>query len=36
MADVVFVSGLVGFVAICVAYISWCDRIVESDERDPS
>ena len=32
MADFIFVSLLVAFTALCVAYISWCDRIIGSDE----
>lgn len=30
-ADVVVVVVLVGFVALCVAYVRWCDRLVGPD-----
>lgn len=32
MADLVIVSVILAFTALCVAYISWCDRIIGSDE----
>jgi hypothetical protein len=32
VADLVIVSMMAGFVALCVGYISWCDRIVRKDE----
>ena len=32
MADVIYVSIFVAFTSLCVAYISWCDRIIGSDE----
>jgi hypothetical protein len=32
MADLVFVSVLVAFFALCVAYLKWCDRIIGPDE----
>ena len=28
MADLVLVSVIIGFTALCTAYISWCDRII--------
>ena len=31
MADLVLVSVIIGFTALCTAYISWCDRIIGSD-----
>jgi hypothetical protein len=36
MADFIYVSIFVAFTALCVAYISWCDRIIGSDEPDTS
>lgn len=32
MADLVLVAVIVAFTLLCVAYISWCDRIIGSDE----
>ena len=32
MADVIVVSMLVAFFALCVAYVKWCDRIIGPDE----
>jgi hypothetical protein len=32
MADLIFVSVLVGFFALCVAYLRWCDTIIGPDE----
>ena len=32
MADLIFVSVLVAFFALCVAYLRWCDRIIGPDE----
>lgn len=34
MADVVMVVTMVGFVLLCVAYVSWCDRILTRDDPD--
>lgn len=34
MADLVLVAVIVSFTALCVAYISWCDRIIGPDEQD--
>ena len=28
MADLVLVALIIAFTALCVAYISWCDRII--------
>ena len=39
MADVLFVAIVVVFFAICVAYVSWCDRLVGPDpsaDRSPA
>jgi hypothetical protein len=33
MADAVLVSVIVAFTALCTAYISWCDRIIGTDEE---
>ena len=32
MADTVYVAIFVLFTALCVAYVSWCDRIIGADE----
>lgn len=32
MADVILVALIVAFIAICVAYVSWCDRIIGADD----
>ena len=32
MADLVFVSIIVAFFALCVLYLTWCDRIIGPDE----
>lgn len=34
MADLMYVSIFVAFIALCVAYISWCDRIIGADDPD--
>jgi len=31
MADLVLVAVIVAFTGLCVAYISWCDRIIGPD-----
>lgn len=31
MSDVVFVLVVIGFFALCAAYIHWCDVIVDTD-----
>ena len=32
MADLVLIAVMLGFIALCVAYISWCDRIIGPDD----
>lgn len=32
MADIVIVAVILAFTALCVAYISWCDRIIGPEE----
>ena len=32
MADIILVAATLVFVAICVGYVSWCDRIVGTDD----
>lgn len=32
MADLVLVALIIVFIAICVAYVSWCDRIIGRDD----
>jgi hypothetical protein len=32
MADLVFVSIIVAFFALCVIYLKWCDHIIGPDE----
>lgn len=32
MADVIFVSIIAAFFALCVVYLKWCDRIIGPDE----
>ena len=32
MADLILVAITFGFIALCVAYISWCDRIIGPDD----
>ncbi len=34
MADFIYVAIFVAFTALCIAYISWCDRIIGPDEPD--
>lgn len=34
MADLVFVSIIIAFFALCAAYLKWCDRIIGPDEFD--
>lgn len=31
MADLILVAVLVVFIALCVAYVGWCDRIIGTD-----
>ncbi len=33
MADLLLVSVLLAFVLVCIAYITWCDHIIGSDDR---
>lgn len=35
MTDVLFLLASVCFVLLCVAYISWCDRIITDPSGDP-
>ena len=32
MADVLFILITLAFVAVCVGYVHWCDRIIGPDE----
>ena len=32
MADTIYVAIFVLFTALCIAYVSWCDRIIGTDE----
>jgi hypothetical protein len=32
MADLVLVAILVAFIALCVAYVAWCDHIIGVDD----
>jgi hypothetical protein len=32
MADIIFVTVICAFFALCVVYIRWCDRIIGSDD----
>jgi hypothetical protein len=32
MADLVLVAILVAFIALCVAYVAWCDHIIGADD----
>jgi hypothetical protein len=32
MADLIFISIIVAFFALCVLYLKWCDRIIGPDE----
>jgi hypothetical protein len=36
MADLVLVAVIVAFTGLCVAYISWCDRIIGPDDAAPN
>jgi hypothetical protein len=35
MADLILVSIFIAFVALCVVYVGWCDRIIGSEELVP-
>jgi hypothetical protein len=32
MADLILVSIMIAFIALCVAYVGWCDRIIGADD----
>jgi hypothetical protein len=32
MTDFVLIAALLAFIALCVAYVGWCDRIIGPDE----
>jgi len=32
MTDLVLIAAMVAFIALCVAYVGWCDRIIGPDE----
>jgi len=34
MADLIYVAIFLAFTALCVAYISWCDRIIGTEDLD--
>jgi hypothetical protein len=34
MADFVLVAILVAFIALCVAYVAWCDHIIGVDDAE--
>ncbi len=34
MADLVLITVIGTFTALCLAYISWCDRIIGPDDQD--
>lgn len=34
MADLIYVSIIVAFFALCVMYLKWCDRIIGPDDLD--
>ena len=36
MADVLFIAITIAFFLICVAYVTWCDRIIGPDEFGPA
>jgi hypothetical protein len=37
MADIILVAVTLAFIAICVGYVNWCDRIIGPDDfgKDP-
>ncbi len=35
VADILFISVTIAFIAVCVAYVHWCDRIIGPDDGDP-
>jgi hypothetical protein len=32
MADIILVAATLAFIAICVGYVNWCDRIIGPDD----
>jgi hypothetical protein len=32
MADIILVAVTLAFIAICVGYVNWCDRIIGPDD----
>lgn len=36
MTDLVLVVATLAFIALCVAYVGWCDRIIGADPAPPS
>jgi hypothetical protein len=32
VADLIFVSIIIAFFALCIVYLKWCDRIIGPDE----
>jgi hypothetical protein len=32
MADIILVAATLAFIAICVGYVNWCDRIIGRDD----
>ena len=32
MTDLVLILAMVGFIALCVAYVGWCNRIIGVDD----
>lgn len=34
MKDVIVIAIVVGFFALCVAYVTWCERILTADAPD--
>lgn len=33
MADVLMIAMVLGFFAVCIAYVSWCGRIIGPDDE---
>lgn len=33
MADVLMIAMVLGFFAVCIAYVSWCARIIGPDDE---
>ncbi len=36
MADTLMVVTMLAFIAVCIAYTKWCDRIIGPDEQQPA